>query len=113
MRIKNLVRIWEKSTDVRLTAREYHIKLPIQDAARIAALVEMYPAVTETKIISDLLSAALNELEVAMPYMPGGKVIAEDEQGDPIYEDVGNTARFFELMKKYVAVLERELTDRP
>ena len=32
-----------------------------------------------------------------MPYVPGKKVISTDEQGDPVYEDVGPTPRFMEL----------------
>lgn len=112
MKVKDLVQEWENAGDSRLAAREFHARLSLPDAARIAALGEMYPAVTETKIISDLLSAALDELEVAMPYVQGTRVIAEDDRGDPIYEDVGNTARFHALIKKHVAALERELCER-
>jgi len=112
MKVKDLVQEWEKRADSRLIAREYHVKLPLQDAARIAALVEMYPTVTETTIISDLLSAALDELEAALPYVPGNKVIAKDDHGDPIYEDVGNTAHFLELIEKHAVALERELPVR-
>ena len=112
MKVKDLVHEWEKTADSCRVAREYHVRLPLQDAARIAALVEMYPTVTEANIISDLLSAALNELEVALPYVPGNKVIAEDDHGDPIYEDVGNTARFLELVEKHAVALEHELSVR-
>ena len=112
MKVKDLVQEWESAVDSRLAAREFHVRLSFPDAARIAALGEMYPAVTETNIISDLLSAALDELEVAMPYVQGTRVIAEDDRGDPIYEDVGNTARFHDLIKKHMAVLERKLPER-
>ncbi len=112
MKVKDLVREWENTADSRLAAREFQVRLSLPDAARIAALGEMYPTVTETNIISDLLSAALDELEAAMPYVQGTRVIAEDDRGDPIYEDVGNTARFHALIKKHVAALERELLER-
>lgn len=112
MKVKDLVQEWEHAVDSRLVAREFHVRLSLSDAARIAALGEMHPAVTETDIISDLLSAALDELEVAMPYVQGTRVIAEDDRGDPIYEDVGNTARFHALIKKHVVALERELRER-
>lgn len=112
MKVKDLVQEWENAVDSRLAAREFHVRLSLPDAARIAALGEMYPAVTETNIISDLLSAALDELEVTMPYVQGARAIAEDDRGDPIYEDVGNTARFHTLIKKHVAVLESELRER-
>ena len=89
MKISDVVQHWETSSSGALTVREYRVRLPLRDAARIAALAEMYPIRSETEIISELLSAALDELEQAMPYIPGSKVIAEDDQGDPIYEDVG------------------------
>jgi hypothetical protein len=47
--------------------------------------------------MADLIRAALDELEVAMPYVPGNRVIAEDDYGDPIYEDLGPTPRFYSL----------------
>jgi len=32
-----------------------------------------------------------------MPYVPGNHVIAEDDYGDPIYEDLGPTPQFYSL----------------
>ena len=53
------------------------------------------------KIIADLLHAGLDEIEAAMPYVPGSKIIREDEFGDPVYEDVGMTPRFLDLVKTF------------
>ena len=39
-------------------------------------------------------SAGLKDVEV---YVAGKRVISTDEQGDPIYEDVGPTPRFMSL----------------
>ena len=36
-----------------------------------------------------------------MPYKPGKKVISQDEQGDPLYEDVGLSPRYMDLTRKY------------
>jgi hypothetical protein len=44
-----------------------------------------------------------------MPYMAGQKVISTDEQGDPVYEDVGPTPRFIELARKNRKKLEAEV----
>lgn len=112
MKIKNLITEWATAPHAKLAAHEHHVRLPIHDAARIAALAEIYPAVTETQIITNLLSAALDELEAALPYVPGNRVIAEDDQGDPIYEDVGSTERFLELTKKHTLKLENELASQ-
>ncbi len=108
MSIKELVQEWESKAADRLTAREYSIRLPLHEAARIAALAEMYPLRTESQIITDLLSSALDELESALPYVEGTRVVAEDEEGDPVYEDVGPSRRLYELTRKHMQELERE-----
>lgn len=108
MTIRNLLEEWRRSAAGKLTVKEYRVRLTHHDAARIAALVEMYPGRTETAIITDLLSAALDELEGALPYVQGTRIIAEDEQGDPVYEDIGPTPHFVELTRKHMAKLEQE-----
>lgn len=101
MKVKSLIHHWERATGVPHTHHTYDVRLPIHDAARIAALAELYPNRTETEIITDLLSAALDELEEALPYVPGTRAVAEDEFGDPIYEDAGPTPRFEALTRKH------------
>lgn len=101
MKFKDLLDSWSQSARPVKTAREYAIRLNVDDAARIHALADLFPGHSEEDILSDLLSVALQEVEGAMPYRPGPKVISHDEQGDPIYEDVGLTPRFGELVKKY------------
>ncbi len=101
MKFKELLDSWSESARPVKTARQYAIRLNVDDAARVHALSEMFPGHTEEDIINDLLSVALQELEGSMPYRPGTKVISQDEQGDPIYEDVGLTPRFGQLVKKY------------
>ena len=83
------------------------MRLPIEDAAKVAALAEMYPKRTKTEIISELLSAALEELETSLPYIAGKRVIETDEMGDPLYEDIGPTPRFLDLSKKYTSILKK------
>ena len=112
MNITDLMKAWESSASGHLTAQEYRIRLPLHDAAKIAALVEMYPRRNETEILTELLTAALNELERAMPYVQGDRVIARDDQGDPIYEDVGPTPRFLALSREYRVALEKDSGER-
>lgn len=109
MKIRDLPDVWQDSAGEIPTARSYEIRLPVQVAAGIGALAEMYPGQTETRIITDLLSAALNELEGTFPYVEGKRVIAEDEFGDPVYEDIGPTPRFGELRRKHTQLLKAEL----
>lgn len=109
MKVKDLINHWEQSGADTLTARQYNICLPIRDAARVTALAEIYTRRNIEEIVTDLLSAALDEIEEALPYSRGASVIAEDDQGDPVYEDVGPTGRFRDLTRRYVSDLNAEL----
>ena len=106
MRVKELLQHWESEAREPRTAEEYAVRLPISAAARLRALAQMYPGRSETQLITDLLGAALDELEEAFPYVEGPRVIAEDEQGDPIYEDIGPTARFYDLTHRLLKDLQ-------
>ncbi len=97
MRISELILRWNADARGHTTAKTYAVRLPLRDAARIEALRVMYPNCSESHLLADLIHAALDELEVAMPYIPGDRVIAEDDYGDPIYEDLGPTPQFYSL----------------
>lgn len=102
MSVKELIRSWENHANGTLTDTTYSVKLPVEDAAKIAALGEMYPRRTEEQIITELLAAALHEFENYLPYEPGSRVVTTDEMGDDIYEDVGLTPTFQELSRKHL-----------
>jgi hypothetical protein len=101
MHIKQLLDEWESSSHGHEAPISMSVNLPLEAAARILALNELYPERTQEQIFIELLHFALDELEEAFPYVQGTKVIAEDEFGDPIYEDAGLTPRFIELTRKY------------
>jgi hypothetical protein len=107
MKINELFHLWDKTASGALTEKTYTLRLSIEDAARLAALSEMYPKRTSEQLIRDLLSAALNDLECAMPYIKGKKIISEDEMGDPCYEDLGSTPTFIRLSQKHLALLKK------
>jgi len=108
MKVSDLMSMWEKNSSGRLTKSDYQVRLPLEDAAKIEALCEMYPKKSAEAVITDLLSAALSELETEMPYRQGQKVVAEDEEGDPIYEDSGPTPRFLALSQKHLKRLKEQ-----
>lgn len=108
MDIRQLLQTWEKSASAAMAPHEYRVRLTLHDAARVAALAEMYPLKSETEIITELLAAALDLVEASFPYEQGPRVIAEDELGDPIYEDIGATPRFLALSKKHAERLLKE-----
>jgi hypothetical protein len=108
VKFAELIERWSQAAPHRMTREQYAVRLPIEDAARLHALAELFPGHTPEEMITDLLSAALREVEAAMPYRPGPKVISQDEQGDPIYEDVGLTPRFEKLVRQYAEKLQKD-----
>lgn len=102
MTIRDLIGTWESTAATPLTDTEYSVRLAQKDAAKIAALAEMYPGRSPEQLITELMTAALSELETNLPYIQGEKISAFDELGDPIYEDVGPTSQFAELVRKHL-----------
>ena len=101
-KVRSLVKNWHENVSTPLTDYEYSVSLPLYAAAKIEALTEMFPSKTKQQIITELLTAALDELEEAFPYIRGDKVIGEDECGDPIYNDAGFTPTLISLTNKYL-----------
>lgn len=106
--IKLLVEKWCENDGTPLTDYEYPVALPMYDAAKVEALAEMFPGKTTQQIITELLSAALDELEAVFPYVKGEKVIGQDEFGDPRYNDAGLTTTFLELTSKHFTRMNRQ-----
>ncbi len=101
VKFKPLLDRWKKDPVPLRTAKEYPIRLDLDDAARLQALAELFPGQPIEILITDLLRAGLDEIAAAMPYERGPKVISRDDQGDPVYEDVGLTPRFVDLTRKF------------
>jgi hypothetical protein len=106
VKFKSLLDRWKKDPPPTLTAREYAVRLPLDDASRLQALTELFPGRTAEQIITDLLHVGLDEVAAAMPYEAGPTVISRDDQGDPVYEDVGLTPRFEALARKIKKTLK-------
>ena len=102
MKIRELAQHWEENAKGRLTKTEYAIHLDVESAARLAAIAEMYPKRNTEELLGELIGAALEELETSFPYIRGQQVVATDEEGDPLYEDVGPTPRFLNLSRRYL-----------
>jgi hypothetical protein len=98
---KELLESWRESAAAARTAKAYAVHLPVDDAARLGALADMFPGRTPEQLITELLGTALKEVAAAMPYVPGQRVISTDEQGDPLFEDVGPTPRFMDLTRQH------------
>ena len=113
MSFKELLESWRVGAAAPRTAHHYTVRLPVDDAARLAALAEMFPGRAPEQLITELLGVALQEVAAAMPYVAGQRVISTDEQGDPVYEDVGPTPRFIELARRHRQRLEAQRRPAP
>ena len=105
MSFKELLESWRTGAAAPRTVRTYAVRLPLDDAARLGALADMFPGRTPEQLITELLGVALKDLAAVMPYVPGTRVISSDEQGDPVYEDTGPTPRFMELTRQHLRTL--------
>jgi len=108
VKFKSLLDRWKKVAAPARTAKEYAVRMPLDDAAKLQALAELFPGQSIEELLTDLIGAALDEIGAAMPYEKGPKVISRDDHGDPVYEDVGLTPRFVELTRKFKKNLQAE-----
>lgn len=107
-KIKDIVLTWHANANESRQVKNVSIPVGLHDLARIQALTELYPNLSEQMIITDLLTAALNEVEACLPYVQGQKIIATDDHGDPIYEDAGLTPKLLDLTRKHMAILKQQ-----
>ncbi|NBF04794.1 pilin assembly protein [Pseudomonas sp. Fl5BN2] len=112
MKIRELAQHWEENATGRLTKTGYRIHLDLEAAARLAALTEMYPKRQTEELLGELIGAALEELEASFPYVQGQQVVATDEEGHPLYEDVGATPRFLALSRQRLHLISSQ-SDKP
>jgi hypothetical protein len=106
VKFKPLLDRWRKDAAPARTAKDYAVRLPLEDAARLHALLELFPGRTIEELVTDLLHAGLDEIAAAMPYEAGPRIISRDDHGDPVYEDIGLTPRFAELTRKFKKSLD-------
>ena len=102
MKIRELAQHWEENAKGHLTQTGYTIHLDMEAAARLAAICDRYPTRQPEELLGELIGAALEELEASFPYIKGSQVVATDEEGDPLYEDVGPTPRFLALSRRHL-----------
>lgn len=105
MKVRDLVSEWQTSAGETRTDCSYAVHLPIYDAAKIAALCDIFPGLTEKRILTDLVAAALDDLTSSFAYEPGDEIVGYDDHGDPMYSDAGLTPRFQALARRHAEKL--------
>ncbi|MDM3888433.1 pilin assembly protein [Pseudomonas sp. BCRC 81390] len=111
MKIRELAQHWEQNAAGPLSRTGHVLHLDLESEARLAALIDMYPKRTAEELLGELVAAALEELEASFPYVQGRQVIATDEEGDPLYEDIGPTPRFLSLSRQHLHDLSNPAAD--
>ncbi|MFK5984987.1 MAG: type 1 pili tip component [Pseudomonadota bacterium] len=101
MKIEQLISCWKMQPREEPGGKKYSINISPSEAAKIAAIQELYSGLSSQMVIHQLLVTALSSFEEALPYIQGSKVISEDEFGDPIFEDIGDTPKYIKLIEKY------------
>ena len=108
MDTKKLRDMWNAPENSRLTRAQFSVRLPLDVAAKLMALEELYPGRNRTQLISDLLSAALNDVEAQLPCH--ASIYKSVTLGDP--EDLwtmgGERDYFHSLANKYHKILHRD-----
>ena len=107
MKIRDLVAHWDKHAKGRLTRDTYYLKLADNHHEELSRLASLYPMKSPQDLMRDLISAALDELETSFPYVEGERVVAYDEDGFEIYEDVGLTPKYVALSQKHMEDLKQ------
>ena len=100
MEPRDLLTVWDAPDHSRLTPKQWSIRLPIQVAARINALCDLYPRKTKTEIIGDLLATALEQLASALPGETRGPAAPTEGDGASL------RGRFDALTRHYLAELD-------
>lgn len=67
MKVTDLPKHWESEKETPERTHDYKLRLPMEDAARIAALAELYPDRSETDILNDMVAAVLDDLAHRSP----------------------------------------------
>jgi hypothetical protein len=106
MKMRKLLDRWQSLSRSPEPRVSLELALRQHDAARVYALAEMYPGLAVADILGDVIHSALDELQEAFPYVNGDLQVAEDEMGNPVYEDAGPTPTFLALTQKHMDALE-------
>ena len=101
MKIEQLIKKWDALPKEIIDGKKYQINISQTDAAKVEAIKELYPGITTQMVMHQLLVSALGLFEESLPYVQGSKITGEDEFGNPIYEDIGDTPKYIQLVNKH------------
>ena len=109
MKASDLVTVWGAPDNSRLTAKQYSFRLPVQVAAKLAALEELYPTRSRTQLVGDLLAAAIGEVEKNLPSYAGESLGRHPDSDEEMFVECGPISRYRRLANQYYGDIEREM----
>ena len=62
MKVTDLSKAWQEGQEIPERSREYRLRMPLEDAARLSALAALHPNKTEGEILNDIANAAIEDL---------------------------------------------------
>ena len=62
MKVTDLVQHWGETSQPESRTADYYLRLPLEDAARVAALSDLFPHRSENDILNDMISAAVDDI---------------------------------------------------
>lgn len=107
MKIRKLLEQWQTLGGQQEAKMPLTLELPVRDVARIHALADLFPALKTEELVAELLHSVLDEVQEAFPYINGTKQVGEDEEGNPIYEDIGHTPQYLALVQQHLHKLAK------
>jgi hypothetical protein len=109
MDTKGLQDMWDAPENARLTKQQFSFRLPIDVAAKLFALEELYPGRTRTQLISDLLSLALTDLELQLPYRMSQYKFTANGDPEDVWSMEGDRYAFRATANKHHRALHRNV----
>ncbi|MBR9911909.1 MAG: hypothetical protein GYB33_16330 [Gammaproteobacteria bacterium] len=97
-RFREILKAWTKNAADTEELETLEVAVKKSDIQKLQALAEVFNQTPEA-ITSELLHSAVHEIVEAMPYVAGDKVIRV-EDGLNIYEDVGPTPKYLQILKQ-------------
>ena len=108
MDVDDLIAGWETRDAEPVTVGELPVRLTVRDAARLAALEDLYPTRGRDALVRDLLACALDAVETALPSVDAEEIVSETDEGEPLYAQDGPAVRFRERCEHHAAALAAE-----
>ena len=96
-RFRDILKAWTDDAEQREAMASFELTLRQSDLHRLQAFAELYGQ-SLPSITAELLHSAIREVEEAMPYVAGDKVIRV-EDGMDIFEDVGPTPKYLQILE--------------